>query len=196
MLVKDIIGKCNTGLAKGLNLQLIAKMNRMVDKPVLVAVNHPLIDIGSDSVNAFLQPAAAAALIKAVSSQGNVLKINSCLRTTVQQHIIRTQWERGLCGITAAAKPGRSNHEQGQAIDVDRASAWRLILELRGWKKLGDWDPPHYDFWSGRGDLAKLQIFAFQALWNEHNPKDTLVVDGVYGDNTASRINQSPIAGW
>jgi D-alanyl-D-alanine carboxypeptidase len=192
--VKDIIDKCNTGLARGLSLQLIAKMNRMVKTPLLVEVKHPLIDTGSSSVNPFLQPAAA--LVKAVEARGQKLIINSCLRTTVQQHIIRTQFEQGLCGITAAALPGRSNHEKGLAIDVQDMSDWRLTLEVYGWRYLGDWDPMHADFWDERGDIAKLQISAAQMLWNQYNPKNLIAIDGSYGPTTARCISAMPVDGY
>lgn len=194
--IKDIIDKCNTGLARGLSLQLIAKMNRMVVKPLMAEVKHKLIDTNSASVNPFLQPDAAVALIKAVESRGETLVINSCLRTTVQQHIIRRQFERGLCGITAAALPGRSNHEQGSAIDIKDMSSWRLTLEVFGWRYLGDWDPMHADYHDCRRDISGIQISAFQMLWNEHNPKDLIAIDGTYGPTTASKIDLSPIDGW
>jgi D-alanyl-D-alanine carboxypeptidase len=195
-LVKDIIGSCNTGLARGLSLQLIAKMNRMVKTPLLMEVKHKLIDTGSASVNPFLQPQAAAALIKAVEARGKTLVINSCLRTTVQQHIIRSQFERGLCGITAAALPGRSNHEHGSAVDVQDMSKWRLTLEVYGWRYLGDWDPVHADFHGLRSDIAKIQLSAAQMLWNEHNPKDLIAIDGTYGPTTARCINAMPVDGY
>lgn len=194
--VKDIIGACNTGLARGLNLQLIAKLNRMVKTPLLVEIKHPSIDTSSASVNPFVQPAALTALIKAVESRGEILIINSCLRTTVQQHIIYSQFRRGLCGITAAALPGKSNHERGAAIDIQYPDDWRLSLEICGWKKLGGFDPPHYDYFNCRKDISSLQISAFQLLWNQYNPKDLILVDGSYGPTTASKIDLSPIDGW
>lgn len=194
--VREIISKCNTGLARGLSLQLIAKLNRMVKTSLLVEVKHPLIDVGSAAVNPYLQPAACEALIKAVESRGVKLIINSCLRTTVQQHLIRRQFERGLCGITAAALPGKSNHERGAAIDIVDPDDWRLTLEIQDWKKLGDWDRPHYDYFDCRRDISSLQISAFQMLWNEHNPKDIIAVDGSYGPTTAAKIDASPIDGW
>jgi N-acetylmuramoyl-L-alanine amidase len=195
-LVKDIIGSCNTGLARGLSLQLIAKMSRMVKTPLLVEVKHKLIDTGSSSVNPFLQPAAAAALIKAVEARDEKLIINSCLRTTVQQHIIRIQFEQGLCGITAAALPGRSNHERGAAIDIVDPDDWQLSLETKGWRRLGSWDYPHLDYNDCRRDVSNLQISAFQMLWNQNNPKDLIAVDGEYGPTTASKISLSPVDGW
>jgi N-acetylmuramoyl-L-alanine amidase len=196
MQVKDIIGKCDTGLARPLNLALINKLNRLTKTPLLVEVKHPLIDTSASSVNPFLQPAAAKALIKAVEQQRQKLIINSCLRTTIQQHIIRRQFERGLCGITAAALPGRSNHEDGAAIDIGDANNWQVSFEIVGWKRLGLWDFPHYDFYGERSDISKLQISAVQMYWNENNPKDLLVVDGGYGEETAKRIDLMPISGY
>jgi hypothetical protein len=194
--VRDIIGSCDTGLARGLSLQLITKLNRMVKTPLLVKVEHPLIDTSSLACNPYLQPVAAAALISAAKERGQVLKLNSCLRTTVQQHIIRRQYQQGLCGITAAAPPGSSNHEQGRAIDIEDPEDWQDCLESHGWAKLGSWDNMHYDFWDCRSDIASLQISAFQALWNTNNPHYQIAIDGGYGGITAAKIDLSPVEGW
>jgi N-acetylmuramoyl-L-alanine amidase len=196
MRVADIIGSCDTGLAHGLSLQLINKLNHMVKTPLLVKVESDAIDGSSDAVNLYLQPPAAAQLIKAVKSRGRMLYVNSCLRTTVQQHIIRRQFENGLCGITAAALPGRSNHERGAAIDIQDPEGWRGYLESRDWAKLGTFDNMHFDFWNVREDIASLQISAFQALWNHNNPTDPIAVDGTYGAITATKIDLSPVNGW
>jgi N-acetylmuramoyl-L-alanine amidase len=194
--VADIIGSCDTGLARGLSKQLIQKMNRMVKQPVLVEVVHPKIDASGDQINAFLQPNAANSLLLAVKEADRPMLINSILRTTVQQHIIRTQYEKGLCGITAAAAPGRSNHEQGLALDIQDPYFWQPYLERHGWAKLGPWDDMHFDYWDGRRDIAKLQIFAFQQLWNQWNPSKLIVIDGAYGPTTAQCIQRSPLEGW
>jgi N-acetylmuramoyl-L-alanine amidase len=196
MLVKDIIDRCDTGLVKGLNDQLIAKMNRMVHVPVLLKVDHPLIIPASDACNLYLQPKAATKLVRAAEAKNDTMTINSCLRTTVQQHILRQQFEKKLCGITACAKPGTSNHERGAAVDLKYPDAWQAVLSVYGWRRLGAWDYPHSDFWDCRQDIASLQMFAFQHLWNEHNPTDLIPVDGVYGNMTSSKIDRSPIDGW
>jgi hypothetical protein len=194
--VKEIINKCDTGLARGLNLQLIAKMNRMVTSPVLVEVKHPLIDVSSSACNAYLQPAAKAALVKAVELRNEKMTVNSMLRTTVQQHILKQQCNKDLCGITACAPPGKGGHENGRSLDINDPYGWKPWLERTSWVHLGDWDKWHFDFWSSRTDLAKLQICAFQMLWNDFNPNDLIAVDGTYGPATALRIDNSPIAGW
>jgi N-acetylmuramoyl-L-alanine amidase len=196
MRVADIIDSCNTGLAQGLSIQLIAKLNRMVKTPLLVKIDHPRLDTSSSSVNAYLQPSAAANLIQAAKSRGKKLVINSCLRTTVQQHIIRRQFENGLCGITAAALPGRSNHERGAAVDIQDPEDWQDCLEAHSWSKLGNWDNIHYDYWDARKDIASLQISAFQMLWNQYNPNNPIAVDGTYGAITAAKIDLSPVDGW
>lgn len=194
--VTDIIGACDTGLAKGLSRQVIQKMNRMVRSPVLVEVIHPKIDASGDQINAFLQPSAANSLKLAVKDADTPMQINSMLRSTIQQHVIRTQYEKGLCGITAAAAPGRSNHEQGLAIDIEDPYFWQPYLEAHGWAKLGSWDDMHFDYWEGRRDLAQLQISAYQALWNQYNPSKLIAIDGVYGPTTARCIQESPLEGW
>lgn len=193
--VIDILSKCDTGLARGLSLQVIAKINRMVKSPLLSTVDHKLIDVSSPAVNAYLQPRALAALIAAVEERGKTMKINSCYRTTVQQHILREQLKRGLCGLTAVALPGKSNHEKGLAIDIEDAQGWRSYLENQGWSWIGAFDPMHFDYWNGIGELGRLGVSACQLLHNEHH-KEQLAVDGSYGDKTAAAINNFPVDGW
>ncbi len=60
--------------------------------------------------NPYLQTQAYDALVRAVEDRGVKLRINSCLRTPMQQYMLRSQFERGLCGIRAAAPPPLSNH--------------------------------------------------------------------------------------
>jgi N-acetylmuramoyl-L-alanine amidase len=196
MRVADIIGSCDTGLARGLSLQLIDKLNHMVKMPLLVKVQSNWINTSSNAVNAYLQPSAAAKLLEAAKSCRKIIKIISCLRTTVQQHIIRRQFEKGLCGITAAALPGRSNHERGAAIDIEDPEFWQERVEAYGWSKLGSWDNMHYDFHDCNVNVSSLQISAFQMLWNQNNPRDLIVVDGAYGRVTAAKIDLSPVDGW
>jgi hypothetical protein len=194
--VTTILTACNTGLASGLSTQIIAKLNRMVKSPLLVEVKHRLVEVSGLQINPYLQPQAATALTKAAAARNRVMKINSMLRTPVQQAILYEQFQRGLCGITAAAAPGRSNHERGLAIDIEDPDGWQPFLTAQGWSRLGPWDYPHYDFWNGRQDISSMLINAFQQLWNEHNPKDLIAVDGVYGPMTAQRILAAPTGGW
>jgi hypothetical protein len=195
LLVKDIIGKCDTGLARGLSLQVIAKINRMLPKPSLVPLNHELLDVSSPAVNPYLQPQALEALIIAAKERGRTMKINSCYRTAVQQHILKQQLADGCCGLTAVAPPGRSNHECGLAIDIEDAQGWRPYLERYGWSWIGQFDPMHFDYWNGRTELGRVGVAACQLLHNEHN-KEQIAVDRSYGPTTARAINNMPVDGW
>lgn len=196
--VADIISACDTGLASGLSLQIIQKLNRMTKTPVLKEVKHALIIPVDAAVNLYLQPVAANALIIAAANRGADMWVNSMFRTVVQQHIIRRQYERGLCGITAAAMPGTSNHEKGGAIDLRDADDWEYAISEQGWTRLGqDYDWPHSDYWNiPRQDIPWLQIAAFQQLWNQYNPLSPIPIDGVYGPLTGQCIDKSPIDGW
>jgi hypothetical protein len=198
LLVRDLVGKCDTGLIRGLSLQLIAKMNRMVppEKQFLQLIKHPLINMGSAACNPYLQPKAAAALIRAVEKEGREITINSCFRTIPQQWLIRQQFEKGLCGITAAAQPDKSNHSGGVAIDIQKSESWENALEEQGWKWLGAWDAPHFDYWGLRTDIPRIQVSALQMLWNQHNPGDLLAIDGEYGSATGERLAKMPANGY
>jgi hypothetical protein len=98
-------------LHKSLSLQIIAEMNLLIPN-VLVSTEDLNVDV-SASVNLFLQPAAKEALRRAIRARCSaVLSINSADRTVAQQHMLRTFYEMGTSGISLAAKPGLSNHEQ------------------------------------------------------------------------------------
>jgi murein L,D-transpeptidase YcbB/YkuD len=53
----------------------------------------------------------------------------------------------------------------------------------------------HFDFTGGGEDLGALQVSTFQQLWNAFNPQDKIAVDGIWGPNTAARVEQSPAQG-
>jgi hypothetical protein len=196
-LVRDCISGCDTGLIQGLSLQVIAKMNRIVKNPVLVQLKHHLLGCTGTQNNPYLQPEAARALYRALNARGTQMTMNSCLRTVPQQWLIWNQYQQGRCGITLAARPDRSNHGGGLAIDIEDAYGWQAALEAEGWQRLGDNDPMHFDFvGTGREDLNWIQIAAFQGLWNQNNPGKTLAVDGLYGEATGNAISNSPADGW
>jgi hypothetical protein len=96
------------------------------------------------------------------------------------------------------AKPGRSNHEDGFAIDTPDWREWRSALEAEDWDHFGDPDPVHFTFIGGgvRDDIGNIGVKAFQSLWNKHNPNDQIDVDGDYGAQTAARLNRSPANGF
>lgn len=198
--VKDIIFRdrpsCSTAGVRGLSLQIIEEMNRIIPGGVLVGIDDLDVSGSSATVNFFLQPQAKAALSRSIARRGETLAINSCFRTVVQQHILFS-WQGSNC-VSIAATPGRSNHEDGYAIDTPDFVAWRQALEQEGWAWFGQGDEVHFTYVGGgvREDIGEIGLKAFQTLWNRHNPMDLIDVDGRYGDETASRLDRSPADGF
>ena len=91
-----------------------------------------------------------------------------------------------------AALPGRSNHEDGLAIDTSEYSAWKSILAGQGFRWFGTADDVHFDYTGG--DDAQ-GVLAFQRLWNHNNPGDKIAADGLYIANLNER-QQAAYAGW
>lgn len=186
---------CSTAPVLGLSHQIIAELNTIVPQ-VLVSLDDLPITIGGSAVNAFAQPAAKQALKNAIAAHGGRLSINSAYRTVAQQYLLRA-WV-GSCGITAAALPGKSNHENGLALDIKNFASWRDDLEAHHWKWLGPSDKVHFSYTGPgvRSDLGTLGIKAFQQLWNRHNPDDRIEVDGQFGPQTQRRLEKSPAEGF
>ncbi|MGB8698252.1 MAG: peptidoglycan-binding protein [Thermosynechococcaceae cyanobacterium] len=197
--VKDVISACDTGLIRGLNLQIIDELNLIVPN-ALVSFDDLFVDVSGNQINAFLQPKAKQSLKLAIEERNTKLVVNSAYRTVAQQYLIRRQFELGLCGITAAAQPGNSNHEGGLALDVVDPDSWEPFFERHAWHRLGrDFDFPHYDYAmlaGSRQDIGQLGIQAFQRLWNKYNPGDQIAVDGSFGPNTARALEESPANGF
>ncbi|UBF29125.1 peptidoglycan-binding protein [Kovacikia minuta CCNUW1] len=197
--VKDVIDAGDTGLIRGLSLQIIAVMNMLVPN-ALVNFDDLNVDITGNQINPYLQPAAKESLRIAIKERGRTLFVNSAYRTVAQQFLIRQQFERGLFGITAAALPGSSNHEGGLALDVEDPDGWQPFFERHNWIRLGrDFDFPHFDYRflaATRQDLGRIGIRAFQRLWNQYNPGDRIAEDGSFGPQTAARLANSPANGF
>lgn len=199
--IKDVInsssnGSCSTSVAKGLSLEIIGQMNLLVPN-VLVDFSDLKVVLDA-SVNPFLQPKAKASLAKAIADKGAKITINSAYRTIAQQFILWSWYKAGKCGIPLAALPGKSNHEDGLAIDTPDYEAFKSALTSNGWVWQGGNDNVHYSYRGGgtRDDIGNVGIKAFQILWNKHNPGDLLQVDGIWGNNTSSRLLRSPIDGF
>jgi hypothetical protein len=197
--VKDIIrtsiSRCSTGGIRGLNLQIIDEMNLMIPG-ILVPIDD--LDITGDGggVNLFMQLKAKEALRRAIRRRGIPLPINSCYRTVAQQHILFS-WQGSSC-VSIAATPGKSNHEDGFALDTPDFSVWRSTLEAEDWDWFGPPDEVHFTYMGSgmRNDVGDIGVEAFQKLWNKHNPNDQIKVDGDYGPATASRLDRSPASGF
>jgi D-alanyl-D-alanine carboxypeptidase/Putative peptidoglycan binding domain len=197
--VNEVIStSCGTASVRKLSLQIIAEMNMMIPN-VLVSFEDLNIAAGS-AVNLYLQPGAKDALRRVINAQGNrTLNITSAYRTVAQQHLLFSWFKQGKCGIGLAATPGKSNHEDGLAIDVADPdnSTWRSALEAEDWDWLGDNDRFHFTYrGGGRDDIGDIGVKAFQRLWNKSNPNDLIRVDGDFGLQTAARMNRSPAAGF
>ena len=148
-----------------------------------------------EAVHPWLQKSARDSLAAAVSDRGVPMTINSAYRTLAGQALLRSHYENGRCGIVAAAQPGASNHNGAAAIDIEDAYDWQDCLEDHGWRKLGDFDPMHYDY-SGAENILSLSVLAFQKLWNMARPLDRLDEDGGMGQATLSRLGYAPAEGF
>lgn len=191
---------CSTAAVRGLSLQIIAEMNLLVPN-VLVSIEGLNIKATSLAVNPYLQPAAKEALRRAIAARGGAtLEINSAYRTIAQQFLLRTWFEMGACDIADAALPGRSNHEDGLALDTSDFNDWIVALENERWEWFGRFsrDDVHFSFEGVgvRNDIGDIGVKAFQRLWNTHNPTDRIEDDGLWGNQTAARLKISPADGF
>jgi peptidoglycan hydrolase-like protein with peptidoglycan-binding domain/predicted chitinase len=195
-VIRDDRPTCSTAGVRGLSLQIIEEMNRIIPGGVLVRMDDLNITGDSASVNFFMQPRAKEALARGIARRGSNLVIHSCFRTVVQQHVLFS-WQGSNC-VSIAATPGRSNHEDGYAIDTPDFAAWRQALEAEGWDWFGPGDDVHFTYVGGgvRDDIGQIGLKAFQTLWNRHNPSDRIDVDGSYGEETAARLDRSPADGF
>lgn len=195
MLVKDAIACCCTGQIQGLSNQVIT---RLLDKGLLVKIDHPLIRCTGKQNNPYLQPQAYQDLVKAVEFRDRSLIINSCLRTVMQQYMLHFQKTKGWCGIKAASPPGQSNHQSGLSIDIEDNVSWKACLKRFNWDWIGAFDPMHFDHKSPHSkQMGKLQILEFQKLWNENcDDGDRLLEDGIWGNKTALGVANSPCEGF
>ncbi|MBC8102988.1 MAG: peptidoglycan-binding protein [Cytophagales bacterium] len=193
------ITDCATSAVRGLSRQIIAEMNLLIPGGALVSIADLPIEATGSAVTLFLQPPAKEALRDAIRDRGGAtLRLSSAYRTVAQQFLLRRQFDQGRCGIPAAARPGRSNHEDGLALDTPDTNAWRQALEDNGWQWLGPGDRVHFSY-AGAGtreDLGTLGVRAFQRLWNRYHPTDRLTEDGEFGAQTASRLASAPADGF
>lgn len=153
------------------------------------------LQIAGSAVLPYLASDARDDLYAAAAMAQTPMQITSAFRTVVQQYLLQRWFELGRCGITAAADPGRSNHETGRALDVSNYSAWITILGNHGWAHDVPGDPVHFDHLASP-DIRGADVLAFQRLWNRNAPDDPIAEDGSYGPATEARVKQAPAEGF
>jgi N-acetylmuramoyl-L-alanine amidase len=194
---------CSTAGLRTLNGQIVQVLVKAVNTEngtnLVPCDDIPLLRVIGNSTIPLLQPEAHASLERVVEQKNRRMDLIHAYRTIAQQFVLR-EWKRsGKCRITAARKPGTSDHERGLAIDIDNSEFWKNTLESNGWDWAGTGDPGHFSF-HGDGinpDVIKESVRAFQVLWNRNNPNDQIDEDGIFGDvETGPRLLRSPLEGF
>lgn len=192
-----IQGSCSTTSVKGLSEQIVAQVNCLVPGALAKVPERPNLALGAAAFP-YLQTAAQKALVNALDDNpGKSLTVNSMLRTVAQQYLLYRWYQAGRCGISAAAKPGNSNHEFGLALDTSQYSTWKSAFANEDFAWFGSADKVHFDYKGpGKKSLSGVDVKAFQILWNRNHPEDTIAEDGAYGSKTAARLAKAPAAGF
>lgn len=185
-----ITSTCSTAVVIGLSKQIADEIGCMNPGSLVRFATGSGITFTSNAVLPYL----AANAKRDLQAVGNV-QLNSAFRTVAQQFLIVEWFDRGLCGITAAAAPGRSNHESGRAVDLQNWSSRVTAMANHGWSHSVPGDPVHFDHLSSP-DIRGKDVLAFQRLWNRNHPGDKIAADGIYGPQTESRLRQSPATGF
>ena len=187
---------CSTAGAAALSEQLLAEVECMRPGTLTSIAGVPGLRLNPGMLSQ-LNRGAAGALRAAVA--GSSLALNSATRSTAQQYILHYWYAHGRCTgvVSLAARPGRSNHESGLAIDTSAYAGWRTRLSARGFRWLGSADPVHFDYTgAGAVDIRAHAVKAFQRLWNRNRPGDRIAEDGVWGPDTAARMDRAPAGGF
>lgn len=191
-LLQDAPG-CSTSIVNGLSQQLIHQMNLIVPD-ALVSFDDLNVHL-EDAAFPFLQPSAKQGLQQAIQDRGITMSVNSAYRTIAQQ-LLLYRWGSG-CGFHVVALPGHSNHQSGLALDIEDPDGWEPFLEQYGWRRLGSFDPPHFDYvGEGTQDLRDTAMLAIQKLWNKNHPNETIDEGGGFGPQTENALNRSPAMGF
>jgi hypothetical protein len=187
---------CATGDVLALSRQIADEVNCLVPGQLVTFEEGPAIVFTGSAVLPYASSLARTSLYAAAADgAGKVMRVTSAFRTVVQQYLLSRWFELGRCGITAAAEPGRSNHETGRALDLSNYSDWITTLEAHGWSHDVPGDPVHFDHLASP-DLRGADVLAFQRLWNRNALDDQIVEDGAYGPTTEERVRRAPAEGF
>lgn len=184
---------CSTSAVLGLSKQIADEIS--CTSPTLLSRFSPStrLQITSNAVLPYLHSTAKTDLTAVAAS--TTVQVNSAFRTVAQQYLLYRWYQLGRCGITAAATPGRSNHESGRALDLANYSSVISAMGARGWAHDVPGDPVHFDHLSSP-DIRGKDVLAFQRLWNRNNPGDKIAEDGAYGPQTEARLKAAPATGF
>ena len=187
---------CATDVVIALSRQIAEETDCLMPGQLVKFDAVPGITITGSAVLPYLGESARTDLYAAAADAGGTpMQLTSAFRTVVQQWLLKRWFELGRCGITAAADPGRSNHESGRALDVGNYSSWITKLEAHGWSHDVPGDPVHFDHLAS-ADLRGADVLAFQRLWNRNAPDDRIAEDGNYGPETEARVKKAPAEGF
>jgi hypothetical protein len=188
-----VTGTCSTAVVLGLSKQIADEVGCINATGLVRFTPTTRIQVTSSAVLPYLGQNAKTALEGAATK--TTVQINSAFRTVAQQYLLYRWHAAGRCGISAAASPGRSNHESGRALDVQNYSTARSALTGKAWSWYGSGDPVHFDHF-GSADIRGQDVKAFQRLWNRNNPGDKIAEDGAYGPQTEARLRAAPATGF
>ena len=186
-----VTSSCSTSVVRGLSMQIAREVDCMSPSSLAQLAPSEKVRFSSNAVLPFMHPGAKGDLLRVTG----VLQVNSAYRTVAQQYLLYRWWQAGRCGISAAATPGRSNHESGRAVDLQNWSARRASMAAHHWAHSVPGDPVHFDHTQSPDNRGK-DVRAFQRLWNRNHPGDKRTVDGIYGTQTANRLKASPAKGF
>lgn len=184
---------CSTSVVLGLSKQIAEQVGCSSPGSLVAFDPGANLVFSSNAVLPYMHAAAKADLLKVAETR--TVQVNSGFRTVAQQYLLYRWYQLGRCGITAAATPGRSNHQSGRAVDLANYSSLISAMSNRGWAHDVPGDPVHFDHLSSP-DIRGQDIKAFQRLWNRNHPNDTISEDGSYGPQTEARLKAAPATGF
>lgn len=186
-------GGCSTAPVLALSRQIADEITCMEPEALASFAEGGGITFTGSAVLPYLAPDARDALI-AAAAEGPI-EVISAFRTLPQQYLLRRWYEARRCGITAAAQPGRSNHESGRALDIGNRGSAIGRMRRNGWEANVAGDLNHFEHLAS-DDIRGLDVLAFQRLWNRNHPEDIISEDGDFGGQTSARLLASPAAGF
>ncbi len=187
---------CTTAVVIELSRQIAAEVDCMAPGQLVAFAEGGGVVFAGAAVLPYVSEGGREDLLAAVAAGGGMsLQVTSAYRSVAQQYLLYRWFQLGRCGITAAAVPGRSNHESGRAVDVSPYAPWVSLLADHAWDQTVPGDPVHFDHLQSP-DLRGTDVLAFQRLWNRNHPEDPIAVDGQWGPETEARLVVSPDDGF